>query len=570
MKLKALMCLGLLGLQTASYGVSLDNYTFVLDTGPTSHLVDYPTLKSAILGNLKDTPAKSFRGNFGHTLNKIRNGQSITVMTLGDSFAAMTGVDNLPSFFSEFTDKLRSAYGTNNYCDNIEGGYNTAALTGSAAWEDWNSIHGASGQGYTNDIVVPEGSTVTFSSYWFPGGQTGNVAFLFYMAGPSEGTFKLEVSTNGGAFTSCGYDSVNCLNATRLGKSIVLTNNSSPQWQLKVTTLSGTCHLLTSSVFSNNRQGVVRSYVCSSPGSTLGGGFMGASDLYATYVKDIVKPDLIVVYETDDVPTLAAAIPQLRGFLSTNAPQADVLWMGIHPFASEIDSQATGQNAVIATNCAAYGWNYFDTHSFFNARAQMDADGFTTNTDGVHLLNAGSKVLATATYNWLNPFGNTQAVSAQVTNEWRVNRTSYYITNHVTSAFDDPVLQLQITDTNSFYEIEARLILMTDGDTTQGMQGVLAFPDSGSNSDGGGTLECNYPGTPGKTERYILPTWGSWSLGTRWNNYIQNSLSGELHWRIQYKPIATGTVKLQAAQVYDSATNLRICPGSYLRVKKLQ
>ena len=309
-----------------------------------------------------------------------------SVLTIGDSVSGDVSLPLLRPMVRAFGNAGLSNGGEQvGWTTTLAGG---AAVTASSDFSKWIG-------GKWTDI--PNAGSLTYfpnnnhaSDYPLPSGSLFRVGYLTAVGG---GTFVVEQTVNsGGAWSTLGTIDTNAAagySAQEYATGLTSVSTAT-RWRLRST--SGTCAVVSVLVGSNS--GYRSKAEIGIGGTSLADYITTSSAIWNSYLSECA-PDLVFVYFKDDVNSAyTTALATLAGYLETNCPRAQVIWIGgtedSSGTAANLPSKAAAQAAAaLMTNGNGIYW---DASVVWGTYTNGNALGMYT--DVVHPNGAGRAALA--------------------------------------------------------------------------------------------------------------------------------------------------------------------------------
>lgn len=267
-------------------------------------------------------------------------------------------------------------------------------------------------------------TTVEFGTAADASGILADTLKVYYVARPGGGTFKVQTSTDGGAWTDVvGYTSVSADAGAAAGMVITIAK-ASAKYRLRAVWVSGgSVDVLGGGIYLSTSRGVT-AVSLSEGGSSLDELINVPAAIRDPILTDM-SPDCALMQWRDDPAYFRTYLPQWKIMLDTVWPQTDVVMMGTNPISSGDAVSSVEQNAVMAGFARHWHWPYFDTYGVIVDYATGLANGFLLPGGDVHPTAAGYEFIASALWEWLAWFRGTYHSEASQ-RDLHVRGTLYY------------------------------------------------------------------------------------------------------------------------------------------------
>lgn len=202
------------------------------------------------------------------------------------------------------------------------------------------------------------------------------------------GTWKVQVQTNGGAFTDITGTS-NALTATPTGL-VYRFNTNLGEWKMKVVNVAGTNVLIGAGMWASNRGGISPSALWRSGGSITD--FTNVS----TNVTIPILRDLGMTewqwHALDYAIEITNALPFFCNTLTNVAPNAEGVFIGMHKVTDNAPGYPLG-NIFVRNTVTARGFKYVDTE-FLGDTNQLLRREWVDSGSAIHYTASGQYILA--------------------------------------------------------------------------------------------------------------------------------------------------------------------------------
>lgn len=290
-------------------------------------------------------------------------------------------------------DKLSARFGTAGYALN---NYRNTAL--------WNLAGGAAtcppdGLWFCNSWSVPPGGALWWENQPTPGGVMANQAGLFYVRYPGGGSFRLMLSTNGGAWTTALTVDGFAPEPAGAFTNLFLPTN---RYRLRVESDSGTNRIIGPLLVDTNATGLVAAFV-DQPGISLAS-VTNVPLVIRAPILAALQPDLLVWHmKESDWPATSNRMAACETWWRNARPECDVLYIGTTWVSLDTNSAWTpAQNEMVRNIAIQHGRAYVDL-----MQPTISYDWLRTNgymADGTHVNNAGGLLCADIMWNDLGFF----------------------------------------------------------------------------------------------------------------------------------------------------------------------
>jgi hypothetical protein len=207
---------------------------------------------------------------------------------------------------------------------------------------------------FADHFILTDTADVTFDSRArFILADTFRVAVVSSTNG---GTYKIQVSTNGGSFT----DITGTLSALTAYPTGIVTSFSTNLggWKLKVVNVSGTNVLIGGGLWASNRGGVSPSMLWASS-SALTDVTAVHTNISVPILTDLALTE-VIWHAADPATSLTNALPTFCSILSRAASNADITFVGMNQVTDPAQELHLG-NLYIQAQVLARGYAYIDT-----------------------------------------------------------------------------------------------------------------------------------------------------------------------------------------------------------------
>ncbi len=242
--------------------------------------------------------------------------------------------------------------------------------------EHWTMGNGAGGP--TADVTFDSGGRFVLA-------DTFAVAMAYNTNG---GTYKIQVQTNGGAFTDITGTS-NSIYHSQTG-FVYRFNTNLGEWKLKVVNVTGTNVLIGAGLWASNRGGISPSALWRSGGSI--------TDItnVSTNVTIPVLTSLGLTewqwHALDYAIEITNALPFFCNLVTNVAPNAEGVFVGMHHVTENAPGYPLG-NIFVKATALARGFKYVDTE-FLGDTNQLLRREWVTDGSCVHYSTSGQYILA--------------------------------------------------------------------------------------------------------------------------------------------------------------------------------
>ena len=354
------------------------------------------------------------RFGWGNTLKRLGANGPVQIMGFGEG-AHFNGI------YYDLMAYLRSIAPDN--------GYVAPGVSGGTLWAYANGattiLHSTNKTWYVDfgRLHTATSSSITMAGP-FGSGILADVVEVDYLQTPGAGTFKLQVSVNGGAFTD---QSTNNADGTKLGVAVRWTNNVAAYLKARVVLVSGgdvdiyAIPIVNYGTYDGTSWGFVQNSHTASGGQHWAGFFSGGQLDITNVVAPIWQswqPQMLIYYELVQETNWPFYAPQFNGWLRTVAhlTNTDVVIINNQPDAGigggacsanspvnipGFNDNLYRSNIELRTNCMAFGWAYFDLYNTLGGVTNALNNGLISPCFDFAMTESGMRVAAQALFNWL-------------------------------------------------------------------------------------------------------------------------------------------------------------------------
>lgn len=255
---------------------------------------------------------------------------------------------------------------------------------------------------------IPSGGAATY----LDGFNFGSTIKVYFITSPSGGTFKIQTSTQNGAFSDeVGFTSVSTFGPSGGGSGITINKSDTNIYQIKIIGISGVSKIVGGALMGNsgNVQGTQMAGVSTldlSLGGTQPSDWVQCPSGILNNILGDYKPNLIFLKSDDPGSAYQTYWPTIYNKLSNAATGADFVVLGSHPTPGETDrlSNPGGYDDYFREWCFNNTGLFVDCrHLFPNNNNQSVNLGFW-DSGNVHLKNpVGTNYLDYIVWQHLRP-----------------------------------------------------------------------------------------------------------------------------------------------------------------------
>lgn len=315
---------------------------------------------------------------------------SFTVAVQGDSYATAP------------ITALRSLYGEVGYFSTIQP---SLAFAGGAA----PSVdYAQSPNGFF--VNLGAGQSITYDNSGR--GLLGSQLKALYQVLPTAGTFRIQVSVNGGGYTDLlTVDASVSVNGPEAA-AMAVANVSPSNLGIRIVGVSGQCRIIGLGIdFGalsglSNRHGIRNAQV-NTGGTTPAQWNATPQHIYNAMYGGAngLSPDIVFFKGDDGAAAWLADFPPLIAKIQAASPDTAIVVQGRHPTtANPSNTELHADDIALMEMCESNGWLYIPSRLYFPPAGEMQAAGLLRQGDGgVHLTNTGGFFQEDITLQWLGP-----------------------------------------------------------------------------------------------------------------------------------------------------------------------
>lgn len=382
---------------TGTFAGDMSGTNILTHTVPPNALVDYSltatNLSDALFlpilaGNL-DAATNINRFGWTHFTGKLYSNAPVRILIVGNGFAFSPF--NMLDFF---VPRLEAAGGLPD---------NGRLIRSCGPGTNVQRNYGYDSVWYNGDAVVLTNDSSTVDIYTDP---PGNVRGVYYVVTNIGGAFKLQSFTGGAWQDISGPLSSYNATSSYVTNCLIMNQAGVTSDTLRVQGLSGTNIILCGTCFNTLTNGVIWGKYAIYSSSLLN--VMAPPTSYLAPLFTNWAPDLILVKEDFPGTALLPYFEAFSQFVTTNCPNADVVWCGLHPAGLLPPGNANYPGSLqmevaIRQLCVKYRMSYFDAWSALGGRQVWAARNWDLG-DGVHPNGAGTAAYDALLWAWLSPF----------------------------------------------------------------------------------------------------------------------------------------------------------------------
>lgn len=232
--------------------------------------------------------------------------------------------------------------------------------------------------------TLPAGGTIVYDSNLGNRRVFSDKTAVYYLQTPGAGSFKISISTNGGAYVDLVTINANGATAGVAAQQTFAID----QHTMKITGVAGTVTIFGAGLWDDSQFNLAASQIVM-PGLALSD-WNNIPNAIKNPILTYWAPDLILTEWKDSEAGIAASLPIFDANLKAAVPNCDVIYIGTTPHQDDGINQTITipQNTTMRSFALANNRMYWDSYYIWPSWAYANALGFVLDSGHFNLLGA--------------------------------------------------------------------------------------------------------------------------------------------------------------------------------------